>query len=113
MKMKKRSKSNVNFYQINMVKKNSQRLKDSSKQIFPFDIEKKSVSKKNFQKEISHFIKSYPNNLSHDKIFLKLLSKKTKKINPEKTIKTMKTIKDKNIIVSKSILSRVIESISK
>ena len=49
-------------------------------------------------------------NKSHDKIFLKLLSKKNKTLNPEKTLKTMKSIKDNQIVVSKQILSQVLET---
>lgn len=47
---------------------------------------------------------------SHDKIFLKLLQKKSREMNPERTLKTMKSIKESQIVVSKQILSKVLES---
>lgn len=109
MKLKKRSKSNLNQQELVLLKKETFRIKNSNKHLNHLHQTKKSVSKLHNKENLMNS-RMMNINKSHDKIFLKLLAKKNKNLNPEKTLKTMKSIKDNHIVVSKQILSQVLET---
>lgn len=74
MKIKKRSKSNLNYQELVNQKRETFRIKDSLKNFQQLAPEKKSVGKLYFQKEPQKDPKMVTANKSHDKIFLKMLS---------------------------------------